>query len=44
MRRLTIREDGDEHHYCLSCAKLFLLQGAERLRSLVVEVEGLIGG
>jgi len=44
MRRLTIREDGDEHHYCLTCAKVFLLQGAERLKSLAVEVEGLIGG
>lgn len=43
MSRLTIKEDGDEHHYCLPCAKTFLLQGTERLRTLLVEVERLLG-
>lgn len=39
MRRLTIKEDGDELHYCLSCAKLFLAQGAHRLQELLAEIE-----
>lgn len=43
MPRLTIKEDGDERHYCLSCARTFLLQGTERLRTLLAEVEPLIG-
>jgi hypothetical protein len=42
MSRLTIKEDGDEHHYCLPCARTFLLQGAERLRTLLAEVERLL--
>lgn len=42
MSRLTIREDGDERHYCLSCARSFLLQGAERLQTLLSEVERLV--
>lgn len=43
IRRLTIREDGEEHHYCLGCARGFLLQGIERLRALVAEVDGQTG-
>ncbi len=43
MSRLTIKEDGDEHHYCLTCAKVFLVQGAERLQALLAEVERLVG-
>lgn len=43
MSRLTIKEDGDEHHYCLSCARTFLLQAAERLQTLLQEVERLVG-
>lgn len=42
MHRLTIREDGDEHHYCLTCAKTFLTQGAERIRVLIAEVDRII--
>ena len=42
MSRLTIKEDGDEHHYCLPCARTFLLQGSERLRILLAEVERLL--
>ncbi len=40
--RLTIKEDGDEHHYCLTCAKVFLQQGTTRLQSLSEEVERLL--
>lgn len=43
MSRLTIKEDGDERHYCLACARTFLLQGTERLRTLLSDVERLIG-
>lgn len=43
MSRLTIKEDGNEHHYCLPCARTFLLQGTERLRILLAEIERLLG-
>lgn len=39
MRRLTIKENGDERHYCLSCAKIFLKQGIERLQGSLAKVE-----
>ena len=39
VKRLTIRSDGDRHHYCLACAKGFLVKDAERLRALLAEVE-----
>jgi len=41
IQRLTVREDGDEHHYCLPCGKTFLVQGVERLKSLLAEIETL---
>jgi hypothetical protein len=34
-RRLTIKSDGDEHHYCISCAKSFLQADIQRLESLL---------
>jgi len=40
--RLTIREDGDEHHYCLPCARTFVLQGTERLGVLLAEIDRLL--
>jgi len=43
MSRLTIKEDGDEHHYCLACARAFMLHGTERLRALLADVERLLG-
>ena len=42
VRRLTIRSDGNEHHYCLACAKIFLLKDIDRLRALLAELEALI--
>ena len=39
VKRLTIKSDGDLHHYCLACAKGFLVKDAERLRALLAEVE-----
>ena len=39
VKRLTIKSDGDRHHYCLACAKGFLVKDAERLRALLDEVE-----
>ena len=40
-RRLTIRSDGDEHHYCIECAKVFLRKDVERLRQFLEQVEAL---
>jgi len=34
-RRLTIRADGDEHHYCVACAKAFLVTDIQRLQRLL---------
>jgi hypothetical protein len=42
-RRLTIRSDGDEHHYCLACAKAFLVKDIERLQAFLVAIEALLG-
>lgn len=42
VKRLTINSDGDKHHYCLACAKGFLVKDAERLRSILAEVESSI--
>ena len=39
LKRLTIKSDGDRHHYCLACAKGFLVKDAERLQVLLAKVE-----
>jgi hypothetical protein len=39
---LMVRSDGEEHHYCLACAKAFLTRDVERLRILLADVEKLI--
>lgn len=44
VRRLTVRSDGDEHHYCLACAKGFLTKDVERLQAILNEVDGLLDG
>jgi hypothetical protein len=41
MHRLTVKSDGDEHHYCLACAVSFLTKDAERLQSLLAEAKAL---
>jgi hypothetical protein len=43
MRRLTIKEGSEEQHYCLSCARVFLGDGLDRLERLLAEVNGLTG-
>lgn len=40
MKRLTIKSDGDEHHYCLACAKTFLVKDIDRLQALLTEADG----
>lgn len=40
-RRLTVRVDGDDHNYCLACAKLFMADSATRLEALKTEVDRL---
>lgn len=41
MKRLTVKSDGDSHHYCIACAKAFLGKDLERLRGLLAEVEAV---
>jgi len=38
-RRLTIKSDGDEHHYCVACAKIFLAADIKRLQALLEEAD-----
>ena len=38
-RRLTITEDGDERHYCLTCAKTFLSNDIRRLQELLAQAD-----
>lgn len=33
--RLTIREDGDEKHYCVACARGFLAADVKRLADML---------
>ncbi len=39
--RLTIKSDGDEHHYCLGCAQKFLEADIMNLRRVLDEIEAL---
>lgn len=39
VKRLTIKVDGDEHHYCLACAKTFLVKDLGRLQAILADVE-----
>ncbi len=41
VKRLTIKSESGEHHYCLACAKAFLLKDVERLQALLSEVDTL---
>lgn len=38
MQRLTVRSDGADHHYCLTCATGFLTRGVVELQELLDEV------
>jgi hypothetical protein len=40
MKRLTINSDGEKHHYCLVCARAFLVKDLDRMREVFIEVEG----
>jgi hypothetical protein len=39
--RLTIKADGDEHHYCVACAKNFLAVDIKRLQALLEQADRL---
>ncbi len=39
--RLTIKVDGDPHHYCIACAKVFIADSLARLNALNDEVQKL---
>jgi len=43
-RRLTVKCDGEDHHYCLGCGKTFLVKSLERLQVHLKEVEAALGG
>jgi hypothetical protein len=45
-RRLTIKSEGDEHHYCVACAKSFLAADIKRLQILLAHAdsETMAGG
>ena len=43
MHRLTVKSDGDEHHYCLPCAAAFLAKDVDRLQSLLAHAKALAG-
>jgi hypothetical protein len=40
--RLTIKDDGDEHHYCLECARAFLARDLIRLQDFNDKVSQLL--
>lgn len=40
--RLTVKVDGDEHHYCLPCARLFMLKDLARLNGFLADVNRLL--
>jgi len=37
--RLSVREDGNDHHYCLPCAESFLAKDIKRMQALLNEVQ-----
>jgi hypothetical protein len=40
-RRLTIKSDGDKHHYCVACAKTFLAADIKRLQILLQQADAV---
>lgn len=40
--RLSVKVDGDEHHYCLACAHSFLLRDMDRLQDFLSAVNRLL--
>ena len=41
MKRLTIKVDGDDHNYCLSCGRQFIATGIQRLQTLLAAVNSV---
>ena len=40
-RRLTIKSEGDEHHYCVACAKRFFERDLKRLEAIYRQADAL---
>lgn len=38
MKRLTIKSDGNAHHYCLACAHSFFVRDLDRMQSILAEI------
>jgi hypothetical protein len=41
-KRLTIKEDRSRLHYCLVCARKFLVHDLERMKTLLAEVDSAL--
>jgi hypothetical protein len=39
--RLTVKSEGDEHHYCIACATSFLARDVARLQDLLAQMRAL---
>lgn len=39
--RLTIKSDGDEHHYCLFCARKFLESDISKMKNMLEQIQDL---
>ena len=39
MKRLTIKSDGNAHHYCLACARGFFVKDLERMQAILAEID-----
>ena len=44
VQRLTVKTDGNEHHYCLPCAKTFIADSLQKLELLQAEVAARVNG
>lgn len=42
VKRLTVKSDDGPRHYCLTCAKGFLVKGREQLQAILAEIESSI--
>lgn len=42
MKRLTVKSDGDSHHYCLACARAFFVKDLGRMQAILAEVDAEI--
>ena len=39
---VTVKSDGDSHHYCLACARAFFVKDLGRMQAILAEVDAEI--